>query len=230
MIKAIAFDLDNTLIDFWQMKKKSCDAAARAMVKAGLKIDRRRAVKEIFHIYDTKGYEYQEVFTDLIRKHNKKVDFRVLGAGVAAYQKVKGEMSFPYPDVVPVLKKLNRKYKLAIVTDSPKLQPFTRLAALGILEYFDTIVTFDDTHKHKPDPAPFRMLLKKLKLKPEQVMFVGDSPRRDMPGARAVGMVTVFAKYGLIPREREAHRADYVINSFKDLLSVVRKANKEAKR
>ena len=30
MIKAIAFDLDNTLIGFWQMKKKSCDAAAQA--------------------------------------------------------------------------------------------------------------------------------------------------------------------------------------------------------
>ena len=230
MIKAIAFDLDNTLIDFWQRKIKSCDAAARAMIKQGLKADRKRTVREIFHIYDTKGYEYQEVFTDLIKKFNKKLDFRILGAGVAAYQKVKGEMLFPYPDVVPVLKKLKKKYRLAIVTDSPRLQPFTRLAALGILSYFDTIVTFDDTHKHKPDPAPFRFLLKKLKLKPEQVIFVGDSPRRDMPGARAVGMITVFAKYGLIPREREAPKADYTINSFKDLLKVVQKANKEMKR
>jgi len=226
MIKAIAFDLDNTLIDFWQMKIKSCDAAARAMIKHGLKADRKRTVREIFHIYDTKGYEYQEVFTDLIKKFNKKLDFRILGAGVAAYQKVKGEMLFPYPDVVPVLKKLKKKYRLAIVTDSPRLQPFTRLAALGILSYFDTIVTFDDTHKHKPDPAPFRFLLKKLKLKPEQVIFVGDSPRRDMPGARAVGMTTVFAKYGLIPREREAPKADYTINRFRDLLQVVRKANR----
>ncbi len=230
MIKAIAFDLDNTLIDFWQMKEKSCDAAARAMVKQGLKTNRRRAVREIFRTYDAKGYEYQEVFTDLIKKYNKKLDLRILGAGVAAYQKVKSEMLFPYPDVKPVLKKLKRKYKLAIATDSPKLQPFTRLAALGILSYFDTIVTFDDTHKHKPDPAPFRFLLKKLKLKPEQVIFVGDSPRRDLPGARAVGMVAVFAKYGLIPREREAPKADYTINRFKDLLKVVQKANKAAKR
>jgi len=226
MIKAIAFDLDNTLIDFWQMKKKSCDAAARAMIKAGLKTNRRTAVKEIFQIYDTKGYEYQKVFSDLIKKHNKKVDFRILGAGVAAYQKVKGQLLFPYPDVVPVLKKLKKKYRLAIVTDSPKLQPFTRLAALGILQYFDVIVTFDDTHKHKPDPAPFRCLLRKLKLKPEEVMFVGDSPRRDMPGARRVGMITVFAKYGLIPREREAPKADYTLNTFRDLLKVVKKANK----
>jgi putative hydrolase of the HAD superfamily len=226
MIKAIAFDLDNTLIDFWQMLNKSCDAAAQAMVKQGLKADRRKAVREIFHIYDTKGYEYQMVFTDLIRKYNKKVDPRILAAGVVAYQKVKGEMIFPYPDVVPVLKKLKKKYKLAILTDSPGLQPFKRLAALGITSYFDVIVTFDDTHKHKPDPKPFRFLLKKLKLKPEQVMFVGDSPRRDLPGARAVGMVAVFAKYGLIPREREAPRADYTLHSFKDLLKVVKHANK----
>jgi FMN phosphatase YigB (HAD superfamily) len=53
-----------------------------------------------------------------------------------------------------------------------------------------------------------------------------DAQRRDMPGARRVGMITVFAKYGLIPREREAPKADYTLNTFRDLLKVVKKANK----
>ena len=38
MIEAILFDLDNTLIDFMLMKRKSCESAIDAMVSAGLKM------------------------------------------------------------------------------------------------------------------------------------------------------------------------------------------------
>ena len=41
MIKAILFDLDNTLIDFFRLKKKCCNAAIDAMISAGLKIKKK---------------------------------------------------------------------------------------------------------------------------------------------------------------------------------------------
>jgi len=40
--KAILFDLDNTLVDFMAMKRNSCKAAMNAMIKAGLKIDKKK--------------------------------------------------------------------------------------------------------------------------------------------------------------------------------------------
>ena len=52
MIKAILFDIDNTLIDFMKMKEKSCEAAVEAMISKGLKMKKQEAMKEIYSIYD----------------------------------------------------------------------------------------------------------------------------------------------------------------------------------
>ena len=64
MIKAIIFDIDNTLLDFMKMKSTSINAAVSGMINAGMKIDKNKSIKEIYDIYDTKGYEHQEVFNE----------------------------------------------------------------------------------------------------------------------------------------------------------------------
>ena len=226
MIKAIAFDLDNTLIDFMEMKRVSCDAAARAMIKAGLRADKKRIIKEIYKIYDTKGYEYQRVFQDMIQKINKRVDPAILAAGIVAYKRVKETMLFPYPSVKPVLGKLKKKYKLAILTDAPGLQPWIRLISMGLLDYFDVVVGIRDTKQKKPHKRPFTVLLKRLKMKPNEVIFVGDSMARDVVGSKNTGMVAVFAKYGNAWKGRTPIKPDYTIHNFRDLLKVVRKADR----
>ena len=67
MIQAVIFDLDNTLLDFMNMKTKAVEAAVHGMIEAGLQIDRAHAKKKIFTIYEKKGWEYQEVFDDFIQ-------------------------------------------------------------------------------------------------------------------------------------------------------------------
>ena len=57
MIKAVIFDLDNTLIDFMRMKQLSCDAAISAMIDAGLNVNKRKAMDELFSLYDKYGLE-----------------------------------------------------------------------------------------------------------------------------------------------------------------------------
>ena len=65
VIRAIVFDLDNTLVDFMSMKKLAVEAAIDAMIDAGLTLDREEAEREIFAIYEREGIEYQRVFDDL---------------------------------------------------------------------------------------------------------------------------------------------------------------------
>ena len=66
MIKSVIFDLDNTLLDFMKMKSVSINAAVKAMIDVGMDINQKESVNEIFTIYDTKGYEHQEVFNEFI--------------------------------------------------------------------------------------------------------------------------------------------------------------------
>ena len=66
MIKAVIFDLDNTLIDFMHMKNKAVDSAIDGMIESGLNINPQEAKEQIFKIYEQEGYEYQEVLNEFI--------------------------------------------------------------------------------------------------------------------------------------------------------------------
>ena len=55
MIKAVIFDLDNTLMDFMKMKSMSVDAAINGMIEAGLDIDFSDSKNKIYDIYEQKA-------------------------------------------------------------------------------------------------------------------------------------------------------------------------------
>jgi putative hydrolase of the HAD superfamily len=59
MIKAVIFDLDNTLVDFMLMKRQAIDAAINAMRDAGLKLSNEEIRKCIDEIYEERGMEFQ---------------------------------------------------------------------------------------------------------------------------------------------------------------------------
>ena len=68
MIKAIIFDLDNTLLDFVKMKQFSVKAAITAMNEAGLEVDEKKAYEDIFDLYMERGWENQQVFDDYLNQ------------------------------------------------------------------------------------------------------------------------------------------------------------------
>ena len=223
MIKAIVFDLDNTLVDFLKFKNACISAAVDAMIAKGLAISKEQAIKVIFDIYRQHGYEYQKIFIPFLQEVSGKIDFKLLATAVSAYRKEKTNHMKTYPNVISTLKELKQKgIKLAILTDAPNFQAYTRLADLDLLYEFDVIVTKDDTLVEKPNPASFQKVLEYLNHKPEDVLMVGDWPDRDIVGAKAVGMKTALAKYGLMPgADSNNVTADYELNDISELLSIV---------
>jgi len=221
-IKALTFDLDNTLIDFMKMKKLACDNAARAMVKAGLKLNLNTAKKELLQTYLKEGIEGNTAFEVFLKKYKSNTE-KILATALNAYQASKiRNIGISYPDVKSTLKKLKKLgYKLAIVTDAPRLKAYQRLDAMGIVDLFDVIVGFEDTGKIKPSKYPFKKALKLLKVNPEETMHVGDFPDRDIKGAKSLGIKTVFASYGYMGVGKIVW-ADYKIKKFKDILELLK--------
>lgn len=199
MIKAVLFDLDNTLIDFWKMKRLCSEEAVRAMVDAGLKIDEEKGIEKLFKLYQEHGMEDQRIFDKFIKSVHGKLDYKILASGVAAYRRVKFGHLATYPHTRETLIKLKENgLKLGIVSDAPAKQAWLRLAELNLIDFFDVVIALEGRGKMKPHSMPFRKALEKLKLKPEEILFVGDNPRRDILGAKKVGMKTALAKYGQI--------------------------------
>ncbi|MDP7983044.1 MAG: HAD family hydrolase, partial [Conexivisphaerales archaeon] len=56
------------------------------------------------------------------------------------------------------------------------------------------LVAGDEVPQLKPDPEPFRVLLKELGLEPQDAAYVGDNPRVDVPGAKEAGMYVFLAR------------------------------------
>ena len=221
MIKAVLFDLDNTLIDFMKMKRIASEQAASAMVDAGLDMNIERASRELFETYMEVGIESQSAFSEFLKRNQGRVDDKVLAAGINAYLKAKESFLEPYSGVIPTLVQLIKKgYKLAIVTDAPRLKAWQRLHAMGIQHFFNVVVCLEDTGETKPGKLPFEKVLEELNLEPAEALMVGDWPERDIQGAKALRMKTAFARYGATSEVSDSG-ADYEIDDIRDILDIV---------
>jgi FMN phosphatase YigB (HAD superfamily) len=224
-IKAVIFDLDNTLIDFMRMKEESCRAAVKAMISTGLDMDEDEAFAELMNTYFSLGLESDYAITDFLRGVGQ-FDHKILAAAINSYLKKKATLIEPYPDVELVLKKLNEKGVVtAIVTDAPKTKAYQRLLAMGIESYFRFVVGFEDTGNGKHTGLPLKMALDKLRkefpdLVNSEILMVGDSVQRDIEPAKKLGLRTAISKYGQI-EEVKSDSIDCELNAVTDLLKII---------
>ena len=227
MLKAILFDLDNTLLDFSGFKRETARAAAEMMRKQGWSMSVDGTVKRIFKIYKKEGIEYQKTFADLVygAGYRENEAERIQQAAIIGYNKRKFAVLKPYPGIKHVLGRLRGHYRLAVLSDAPRNKAWQRLILSGLDGFFEEVGTFHDTELHKPNKAPFLRMCRQLRVKPSECLFVGDNPARDIAGAKSVGMKTAWAKYGHVIGNRDM-KANFVLKNPVDLLKVLSELRK----
>lgn len=127
-----------------------------------------------------------------------------------------------YSGVLGTIEQLHAQYLLAIVSDAQTPYALPELNAVGLTAYFDPIIVSGEFGYRKPDVRLFEAALRRMKLAPAEVLFVGNDLYRDVHGPQKLGIKTVYFQQGDMTQDKEHATPDYVIYSFPELLNAVR--------
>ena len=218
-ITAIIFDMDNTLFDFVEAKLIAC-----AAVIAYLKVPVEPELLLKYFLRPVHGFESHENIRDFLHD-NHRYSETTFTRCCAIYDEEKVAAITPYPQVAETLNALRDcGLKLAVVTDAHNGNALKRLKKAGLEDFFDAIITMDMSGKAKPSLEPFLLSMKKLGVMANETILVGDSIRRDIVPAKALGMLAVHAVYGDRNfHEGEGEGADCVIQGIQEVIGVVGK-------
>ncbi|QDS87866.1 (S)-2-haloacid dehalogenase [Rosistilla ulvae] len=129
----------------------------------------------------------------------------------------------PHADVVAGITSLSKSgYKIVSLTNSSAAGVETQFKNAGLTEFFEKRYTVETLKKYKPHPDTYRMVLKDLGVKPEEVLMVA-AHAWDIAGATNVGLQTAFvARPGKTPYPN-APDPDYVVKDLAELVQVLQK-------
>jgi len=142
------------------------------------------------------------------------------------YRTRHAELMRLFPGTEDFLHTLRRQgHALGLVTAKSRRGTDLTLDFLQIRNFFDVIVTVEDSPEHKPSPAPVLTALEKLGRTREQTIFIGDSPFDIQSGNRA-GVVTAAVSWGMasLSQLRE-HNPTLCIQSWPELLTWLQETN-----
>ena len=214
-IRALAFDLDGTLVDSLPGLASAIDSmlselnlpvagAARVStwIGNGADILVERALA---------WAQNQDPQANVVRESRLIFD--------KYYAETVEQGSVLYPHVEKTLATLHAAgFPLAIVTNKPTPFVAPLLQSLGIARYFSLVIGADDVAAKKPHPAPLFMVLGKFGLLPSELLFVGDS-RNDILAAKAAGAPCVGMTYGYNYGEPiTTSQPDITLDHFNDLM------------
>jgi pyrophosphatase PpaX len=185
----ILFDLDGTLLDSIQLILESARYAFR-------KLD--RACPPDSEWLAGIGIPLRTMFGRYARD---EADCTAL---IAAYREYRlpnhDRLIGTYGSARDVVERLHRRgHQIGIVTSKSEALSYRGLVRIGIARYVDTVVGCDVSARHKPDPEPVRIALRRLDCRPDDAIFVGDSIH-DMMAGNAAGVRTLAAIWGAVSR------------------------------
>ena len=229
-VKAILFDLDDTLFDCYGLLVEAARRrAARAMVQAGLPCSEEEAYQKQIELAEQHGPRF-DVFDAMAEQHGMPPSLAQVA--LAAYNSEEVGDIQPFPDVPQTLAELRSQgYKLLIYTSGVYARQQKKIDALGIRPHFDEILINDlETGEHRDDC--FLDLLARHRLKPEEVLCVGDRVQSEIKTANSLGMTTAQMLHGrfkdLAPKT-DLEEPDYKISRISELHHILRVVNRRNK-
>lgn len=224
MVKAVFFDIDNTLCNY----DKAHIAAMNKLFAFGQKEFSLSPKKMDYLLSEAQKIIIKRLGTNSAAIHNRLIrfqcflellqypDFTKALRMEQIYWSAFLEDITPEPGLVRLLQALQEVgILIAIASDQNSHIQYQKLEKLGILTYFSRIVTSEEAGAEKPAKEFFRLCIKKAACLAEECVFIGDNIKKDVEGAFQNGLHGVWYQ----PEQHKNKECGYsVIHSYVDCL------------
>lgn len=234
MIRAVTFDLWNTLIENRDYTDQRVSYLTSKLRKAGHQFMRSEVSEAIssslvyvYRIWETENSRFvptKERLDHILGKLSVQLPEGSQRDVIAYFE----EIALPdHPRLLEgakeTLERLRPKYKMGIISDSG-FTPARILRKIiiknGILDLFDTTLFSDETGYNKPHKIMFENVLSALSVKPSEAIHVGDLLQTDIAGAKAFGMKAAWLNHEGKDSD-EAYKPDFNIRNIREIVDIL---------
>jgi len=224
MVKAVVFDLDDTLISEKEyIKSGYCHIAE--IIEGRFSIDKNQVFDDLMNLFRVSPLN---VFNRLYDKYQIEYSKEMILDLVKEYRWHFPDIQF-YDDVLTCLSELNKSgIKVGIITDGYTITQRQKLKALKADEYFDEIIVTDELGRDywKPNPKAFELMKEKLKVNFDEMIYVGDNLKKDFISPNRLGMLSIAIKredgvYTLLDNVIAEQKPHYTIEKLNQLYSLL---------
>jgi len=196
MIKAVFFDVDNTLYDFERVRRYGLGIAVQYLYERLPNTRGRVTVELLSRLRDQVADEPDNRDLPLteIRTESFRRALAMCGYGdelapelTRIYFEHRFRCARPYEGAQATLPRLRRRYVLGIISNGNTL-----LEAVGLEDCFDHRIFSEEVGVAKPDPRIFEIATNRVPCLPKEFVYVGDSIELDVMGAMNAGARTVW--------------------------------------
>jgi len=194
-IRAVAFDLDNTLWDvdpviaraeerWMQWLRENCPRIPEKLSIDDMRAARLQlAVREPHNAHD---FTYLRIAS--LAQHAREYGYNesIAEAAFEIFIAARNQLDL-FADVRAGLQRLRARYSLATLSNGN-----ADLGRIGLADFFSVSLNARGVGAAKPDPRCFERLAGDLRLAPQHILYVGDDPLLDVEAARAVGLKTAW--------------------------------------
>jgi 2-haloalkanoic acid dehalogenase type II len=222
-IRAIAFDLDDTL---WDIEPVMARAERRLLdwmrenyprvPERFTTEDMRTARMLLAKAEPNRAHDFAYLRKTCMSRHFSDCGYSAEAAALATeiFYSERNTLDV-FGDVLPALTALRREYVLGTLTNGN-----ADLAKIGLAHYFSVSLSACQVGVPKPHPDSFGQLVAGLEVDPHEVLYVGDDPAIDVQGARSAGMRTVWMNRKRSNWPNELVAADFVVRDCAELVEI----------
>jgi putative hydrolase of the HAD superfamily len=219
-VRAIAFDLDNTLWDVGPVIERAemrmhawlnehCPRIPERVSIAEMRAARESLARQEPH--NAHDFTYLRL-TSLVR-HARECgyDEEVAQRAFDVFFAARNDVAL-FTDVRPAVERLRVRFPLATLSNGN-----ADLARIGLSDFFVLSLNARQIGIGKPHPRCFERLASELHLEPNEILYVGDDPVLDVEAARAAGLPTAWVNRFALQWPSEIAPADLVITDLQAL-------------